>query len=175
MPRLPFFENAMPVYFIGQLETNSCFRIKIGVAKDITRRKGNLQTGNPLPLEIMGWINSDDDFQLEKSLHRHFSKHRIRGEWFEIEPGEILPVLMDQGDDGFISKNADAFEVIGYDKDAIPEYMGVWAWADLEINECCPFCGCFCGMHYQDASSMYHCISCDTLTDFSHNYEEQLS
>lgn len=40
-------------------------------------------------------------------------------------------------------------------------------WGDLEIYECCPFCGCLCGMHFQDASQMYHCLNCDTLTDFS--------
>jgi hypothetical protein len=48
-----------------------------------------------------------------------------------------------------------------------PEYLGVWEWADLEIDECCPFCGCLCGMHFQEASQMYYCIRCDTLTDFS--------
>ena len=50
---------------------------------------------------------------------------------------------------------------------AVPEYLGVWEWGDLEIEECCPFCGCLCGMHFQDASQMYYCLNCDTLTDFS--------
>jgi hypothetical protein len=68
---------------------------------------------------------------------------------------------------GFVAKNADAFQIVGYDRDAIPEYLGVWEWADLEIDECCPFCGCLCGMHFQEASQMYYCIRCDTLTDFS--------
>jgi hypothetical protein len=45
--------------------------------------------------------------------------------------------------------------------------LGVWEWGDLEIDECCPFCGCLCGMAFQEASQMYHCISCDALTDFS--------
>lgn len=39
--------------------------------------------------------------------------------------------------------------------------------ADLEIDECYPFCGCLCGMHFQEASQMYYCIQCDTLTNFS--------
>ena len=69
--------------------------------------------------------------------------------------------------DTFVAKNADAFQIISYDRDAIPEYLGVWEWGDLELDECCPFCGCLCGMHFQDAAQMYHCLNCGTLTDFS--------
>ena len=106
-------------------------------------------------------------FQLEANLKRHFNATRVRGEWFDIEPADILPFLQRAGRDGFVAKNADAFEISGYDRDAVPEYLGVWEWANLEMEECCPFCGCLGGMHFQDASQMYYCISCDTLTDFS--------
>lgn len=156
----------MPVYFLGEDE-NGCTPIKIGVAKDITRRRRALQTGNPLELRLLGWIVSDDDFGLERELHQWFEHQRARGEWFDIEPVEFLPHLVSAGQRGFVAKNADAFQITGYDSDAIPEYLGVWKWADLEIDECCPFCGCLCGMHFQEASQMYHCIQCDTLTDFS--------
>ena len=91
----------------------------------------------------------------------------MRGEWFAIEPADVLPILMRAGRDGFVAKNANAFQITGYDRDTVPEYLGVWEWADLEIDECCPFCGCLCGMHFQDTSQMYYCIRCDTLTDFS--------
>lgn len=156
----------MPVYFIGEIE-NGCFSIKIGVAKDIEARKRNLQTGNSLELRLLGWINSADAFQLERHLHQKFEANRVRGEWFAIEPADVLPVLMQAGSDGFVAKNADAFQIVGYDRDAVPEYLGVWEWADLEAYECCPFCGCLGGMHFQDASQMYHCLNCDKLTDFS--------
>lgn len=156
----------MPVYFLGEDE-NGCSPIKIGVAKNIERRKSALQTGNPLELRLLGWITSGDDFQLERELHRHFAHVRARGEWFEIEPADILPHLTRAGQRGFVAKNADAFQITGYDRDAVAEYLGVWEWADLEIDECCPFCGCLCGMHFQEASQMYHCIQCDTLTNFS--------
>ena len=56
-----------------------------------------------------------------------------------------------------MAKNADAFEIIGRDRDGIPEYLGVWNWGDLELENACPFGGCLCGMHFQDASSMYWC------------------
>lgn len=156
----------MPVYFIGYQGTEGCL-IKIGVAKDIRRRRIQLQTGSPVTLEIMGWIRSRDDAALERSLHAKFKTHRERGEWFNLDPSEILPDLTSAGCEGFVAKNADAFEITDYDSDAVPEYMGVWKWGDFEFHECCPFCGCFCGMHYQEASCMYHCMNCDTLTDFS--------
>ena len=89
------------------------------------------------------------------------------GEWFQIEPREILPILMAEGQNEFIAKNADSFEITGYDRDAAPEYLGVWPWRDLEIQRCCTFCGCFCGMHYQDAFLMHHRVNCDAFTDFS--------
>lgn len=159
-------ETDMPIYFIG-VDESRCTPIKIGVAKNIERRKRNLQTGNPLELRLLGWIETADPFQLEKNLHERFGAARDRGEWFKIQPADILPLLQDAGSDGFVAKNADAFQIVGYDRDAVPEYLGVWEWGDLEIEECCPFCGCLCGMHFQDASQMYHCIQCDTLTDFS--------
>ncbi|SDP98588.1 GIY-YIG nuclease family protein [Ectopseudomonas guguanensis] len=156
----------MPVYFIGESESKCC-PIKIGVAKNIDARKRNLQTGNPLELRLLGWIEADNAFQLERHLHQHFGSTRVRGEWFNIEPADILPILMRAGLDGFVAKNADAFQVVGYDRDAVPEYLGVWEWGDFELYECCPFCGCLCGMHFQEASQMYHCLNCDALIDFS--------
>lgn len=156
----------MPVYFLGEDE-NGCSPIKIGVAKNIEARTRNLQTGNPLRLRLLGWIESSEVFQVENHLKRHFNSRSVRGEWFDIQPADILPFLVRAGRDGFVAKNADAFQIVGYDRDAVPEYFGVWEWADLEIDECCPFCGCLCGMHFQDASQMYYCIRCDTLSDFS--------
>ncbi len=155
----------MPVYFLGE-EEKGCSPIKIGVAKNIEARKRNLQTGNPLELRLLGWIETADEFGLEARLKNELKAVRSRGEWFNIEPADILPFLVRAGRDGFVAKNADAFQITGYDSDAIPEYLGVWEWADLEIDKCCPFCGCLCGMHFEEASQMYYCIRCDTLTNF---------
>ena len=112
----------------------------------------------------MGWINTEHDASLESALHKHYKHFRGIGEWFSIGPSEVLDEL--KRHDGFVPKPTDSFEIVGYDKDGIPEYVGVCEWGDFEIYECCPFCGCFCGMHFQEASSMYHCINCDTLTNF---------
>ncbi len=152
----------MPVYFVRELRDG---HIKIGVSQEIRRRLSQLQTGSPCELALMGWLESQDDFGLERDLHREYSAKRLRGEWFSINQDDVLKQLVRH--QGFIPKNDNSFEVIGYDRDGIPEYMGICTWADFEIYECCPFCGCFCGMHFQETSGMYHCVNCDTLTDFS--------
>ncbi len=117
---------------------------------------------------LVGWIESNTESLLEAELHRKYHAHRVAGEWFHLEPGKILEDLVHAGSDGFVARHADAFEIIGHDRDAVPEYLGVWEWADLEFEECCPFCGAMCGMHFQEASQAYHCISCGRLSDFSH-------
>ena len=156
----------MAVYFIQQEERGQ-WLMKIGRATDIRRRLGQLQTGNPKQLALVGWLEAADDARTEKVLHRKYAGANVGGEWFALQPADILSDLQAAGIEGFVAKNSDAFEITGRDSDAVAEYLGVWVWADLEIDECCPFCGCLCGMAFQDASQMYHCVSCDTLTDFS--------
>lgn len=87
----------MPVYFIGKDE-NGCLPIKVGIAKDIGR-KSALQTGNPLGLKLLGWITSADGFKTERDPHQRLAP-RGRGEWFHIEPTEVLPLLMEVGQRG---------------------------------------------------------------------------
>lgn len=155
----------MSVYFIYQLSKGPN-ALKIGRSGNRDARLKQLQTGNPNELLIVGWIEADDDAVLERSLHIQFADFRRMGEWFEIEPAHIQSVIQRAGRQGFVAKNEDAFEVLGYDRDGIPEYVGVWEWGDLQLEECCPFCGCCCGMHYQEVSNCWHCLNCGTLTDF---------
>lgn len=157
----------MPVYFIYQLSPGE-HSLKIGVAKEIERRQAALQTGNPNELLLVGYIKSDEPYRLEKALHRKFKAKRRLGEWFELQPADILGELQRAGIDGFVPKKAEdnAFEIVGYDRDGIPEMVGVWEWGDLEFYECCPFCGCMCGLVFQDASQMHHCRNCDRLEGF---------
>ncbi|MBB1177661.1 GIY-YIG nuclease family protein [Brevundimonas aurantiaca] len=156
----------MPVYFLYQ-EGHGPDRIKIGRARRVEERRRQLQTGNPDRLKLVGFINADDDARLERDLHRHFAEVRGEfGEWFNLQPADVLPVLQRFHGDAFVGKTADAFEIVGYDRDGIPEHVGVWEWGDLSLEECCPFCGCLGGLHFQEASWMYHCLACDTLTNF---------
>ena len=153
------------VYFIGQIADDEC-KIKIGVSNDRTRRLRNLQTGNPDPLKLMGWIVSDDAYALEKELHKVFFSRKVNGEWFGISAYDIFPILKASLEKGFIAVNTDAFKIIGFDSDGIPEYFEVWDWVDIEYDVCCPFCGCFCGMHFIETANMYYCQNCNELTDF---------
>ena len=113
----------------------------------------------------MGWIqDNSNDYKIEKELHEKYSEKCYRGEWFSITQDDVIHALRIHN--GFIPKNEDAFKIVGYDRNNIPEYLGVWEWEEFETEECCPFCGCLCGMHYQEASMMYYCMNCDTLTSF---------
>jgi hypothetical protein len=152
----------MSVYFVSDPDKPA---IKIGKSSRIRKRLSELQTGNPSKLKLMGWIETLSDTKSEKMLHRKYKNFIINGEWFSITQDHVLNELKKHN--GYIPKSKDAFAVVGYDRDGVAEYMGVCDWNDFELHECCPFCGCFCGMHYQEASSMYYCIECGTLTDFS--------
>lgn len=152
----------MAVYFIADRNNGL---VKIGVSGDMNRRLKQLQTGNPFELEFMGWIEEDkDQFRIEKDLHQKYSRKHVFGEWYKISQDDVIHELTIHH--GFIPKNDNPFEIIGRDKDGIPESLGVWEWQDFDVEACCPFCGCLCGMHYQEASMMYYCISCGTLTNF---------
>jgi len=71
-------EVKMAVYFI-----RSGDYIKIGVATNPHQRMRDLQTGNPIKLEIMGAIPGS--FEMETELHRQFSENRTEGEWFTVD------------------------------------------------------------------------------------------
>ena len=53
--------------------------VKIGWALDGKERVKLLQTGNPRKLNLLGTIKGS--VLLERALHRHFKRNRIRGEW----------------------------------------------------------------------------------------------
>lgn len=61
--------------------------IKIGKSNNPHKRIDSLQTSNSNPLYIVATLNCTSQtqaFRLEKKLHRVFSKHRLKGEWFSI-------------------------------------------------------------------------------------------
>lgn len=159
----------MPVYFSFDTDRE---QVKIGRSKNPRKRNNDLQTGNPSPLELMGWIVVDNDVRGERRLHQQYQGQRGLNEWFHIGPTEVLNEL--KREQGFVNKPKDSFKIIGYDRDAVPEYLGVCEWNDFEIHECCPFCGCLCGMHETPCETgMYHCINCDAYTNFDFLSEER--
>lgn len=55
--------------------------VKIGKSKDIVRRRGEIQIGNPEKLYLYDCIESIDD-AFETYLHGVCYKFRVKGEWF---------------------------------------------------------------------------------------------
>lgn len=65
--------------------------VKIGAAADPFRRLQELQTGNPVVLEIVAVLPGG--FDMEKHLHEKFREDHYHGEWFHCGP--ILHWLFD--------------------------------------------------------------------------------
>jgi hypothetical protein len=73
------------VYFAYDKNSNA---IKIGKANIFEERLGELQVGNPNPLEIIHYIkckSSDHSILLEGQLHKQFEHLYLRGEWFRYD------------------------------------------------------------------------------------------
>ncbi len=71
------------VYFV---QHDGSGPIKIGAAWNIAQRVRMLQTGNPYPLHLRGYIADDQPHVLEKQLHARFAALRLGGEWFRSDP-----------------------------------------------------------------------------------------
>jgi len=70
------------IYFVGSMEHGWC---KIGKTVNLRRRVATMQTGCPFTIDVLHYIKTDDTLKAERVQHRKFNKHRIRGEWFNIE------------------------------------------------------------------------------------------
>ena len=56
--------------------------VKIGKAANIRDRLSNLQTANPVPLELLAVLSNDPES--EASFHARWIRWRRDGEWFEL-------------------------------------------------------------------------------------------
>lgn len=80
------------VYFIGEKGTSG--PLKIGVSRiSIRKRMANLQTAAPFELVCHDYIEVPDEEgpALEAAIHKLLAKKRLRGEWFAIDPEDIIP------------------------------------------------------------------------------------
>ena len=58
--------------------------MKIGWTADLKERMHALQTGSPVELAIMGYIETEDPKVLERYFHSLFKKDKRHGEWFDV-------------------------------------------------------------------------------------------
>ncbi|WP_369077070.1 GIY-YIG nuclease family protein [Cognatishimia coralii] len=63
--------QVLPVYFLANGEVQLS-PIKIGRTNSLKRRMSELQTGNPVQLRLLGYIESEEEVWLEAKLHREF-------------------------------------------------------------------------------------------------------
>jgi len=149
----------LPVYFLANGEAQLC-PIKIGRTNSLKRRMSELQTGNPVQLRLLGYIVSSEEAALEARLHREFQQKRGHGEWFYIEAEEIIPSLLSAGAAAYVPREDAVFEFEGNDGSGVPCFVRGAAWLDLEVDELCPSCGCFGGIHCQGGPAGDICLSC---------------
>ena len=71
--------------------------IKIGRAKNIDSRKKQIQTSSPYDIAIIGYIETDDYYELETKIHRDYDSKRINREWFDLTEKEALEIINENG------------------------------------------------------------------------------
>ena len=157
----------MPVYFIAEDENEhyDTLRIKIGISKNISKRLPQLQTGSPYKLKLMGWIESSDDYLLERELHKKYSYCNTHLEWFSLSACDILEELQNHLTDSYIAVNENAFEIIDHDRDGVPIFLGPWQWTDVEYSEFCPVCGWGGGLDYNENYGGIRCLKCGIISE----------
>ena len=84
---LPRYSDTSDVYFVGAVG----HWVKIGIAQHVPSRLSSLQTGCPLPLDLLGVIKKGGR-TLEAKLHKRFAEQRTHGEWFLVCP-DILEYI----------------------------------------------------------------------------------
>lgn len=155
----------MAVYFIAENENENYgnLRVKIGISINIHKRIRQLQTGSPYELKLMGWIEPDNDRELENQLHQKYATSNTHLEWFSLDSSDVFDELKKYSTSSFIAANDNAFEIISYDRDGIPELLGAWQWGDAEIEEFCPSCGWGGGMDYNENHGGMRCLNCGLM------------
>lgn len=66
---------------------------KIGITKDIKKRIGDLQTGNPVKILFVCSTFSENAYDFESELHNHFDEFRLQGEWFQLPPDKLEELI----------------------------------------------------------------------------------
>jgi len=80
------------VYLIQGPRKDGKDLFKIGRTINPKTRFLNLQTGSPVPLELVTITKTKNPKELERYLHDHCAEMRVRGEWFALAKRDIRSV-----------------------------------------------------------------------------------
>lgn len=114
--------------------------VKIGRTRNApNKRLGDLATGSPFPLALIGFLLTLDSITAERRIHSELAAYRRHREWFEIEADVLSPLLAKWGVEIDIALDSTEFNVIEGRylvlKSVVgPDSIGV-------TTEKCPFCG----------------------------------
>lgn len=149
----------LPVYFLAN-EEERLSPIKIGRTNPLKDRMSELQTGDPVRLRLLEYIEAREDAFLEAQLHREFHQKRRSGEWFDIEAEAIVPFLSKAGAAAYVPPEDAVVEFKSYDRSGVACFAREAAWLDLEVEELCPSCGCFGRIYHHSGPACEICLGC---------------
>lgn len=86
----PTINSTGYIYFIRATGTN---KVKIGYSISPRWRLATLQTGSPLPLEIIGLCSGS--LETEARFHSVYAEYHSHGEWFDLPDDAIAAIRED--------------------------------------------------------------------------------
>jgi hypothetical protein len=66
---------------------------KIGIARNVERRRDAIQTGSPVPVFVIAAAFVNDPRWVEAGLHQEFAACRLEGEWFALDQRSVADVI----------------------------------------------------------------------------------
>ena len=82
------------VYIIG---TKGHPYFKIGMAKNVGKRRSSIQGGSPWLLTVIRKYHTSDNELIEAYLHKLFEHKRFYNEWFELDENDFHLIDMIEG------------------------------------------------------------------------------
>lgn len=86
-------QTAKKLGFVYFITTEKGDITKIGVASAPVDRLRQLQTGSPFKLKLVGSIETNYPYVLEKKFHNAYDVYRTNGEWFDIPEGMASEII----------------------------------------------------------------------------------
>ena len=76
--------------FVYLLCDGEKFKIGMTTKSDIHERISELQTGNPNEIFLAAYHKTNEPFKIERLMHMKYFGVRVKNEWFDLTPQEVL-------------------------------------------------------------------------------------